>query len=134
MATGALKSIVKPIINNVSDFAKSFKDKFSIENGEYKDQLGFHNYLTSNLPNWTRSIYKNKFYHSGDIGDIIYSLPTIRHLGGGCLILSPDYDGMKIRDPMNYYKATQLKEILSNLDFIVKVDYCHIKPKDITMI
>ena len=31
MATGALKSIVKPIINNVSDFAKSFKDKFSID-------------------------------------------------------------------------------------------------------
>ena len=31
MATGALKQIVKPIINNVSDFAKSFKDKFSID-------------------------------------------------------------------------------------------------------
>ena len=31
MATGALTQIVKPIINNVSDFAKSFKDKFSID-------------------------------------------------------------------------------------------------------
>ena len=31
MASGALTQIVKPIINNVSDFAKSFKDKFSID-------------------------------------------------------------------------------------------------------
>jgi len=31
MATGALNKVVKPIINNVSDFAKSFKDKFSID-------------------------------------------------------------------------------------------------------
>jgi hypothetical protein len=31
MATGALKQIAKPIINNVVDFAKSFKDKFNID-------------------------------------------------------------------------------------------------------
>ena len=27
------------------------------------------------------------FLHSGDLGDIIYSLPTIRKLGGGILYL-----------------------------------------------
>ncbi len=27
------------------------------------------------------------FYHSGDLGDIIYSLPTIKELGGGTLHL-----------------------------------------------
>jgi hypothetical protein len=31
----------------------------------------------------------NRFVHGGDMGDIIYSLPTIRDLGGGELILSP---------------------------------------------
>ncbi|MEY4573287.1 MAG: hypothetical protein RLZ10_2571 [Bacteroidota bacterium] len=30
------------------------------------------------------------FKHSGDLGDIIYSLPTIRGLGGGILYLDPD--------------------------------------------
>lgn len=32
----------------------------------------------------------NSFKHSGDMGDIIYSLPTIRALGGGVLYLDPD--------------------------------------------
>lgn len=31
----------------------------------------------------------NTFKHSGDLGDIIYSLPTIRALGGGILFLDP---------------------------------------------
>ena len=31
----------------------------------------------------------NTFKHSGDLGDIIYSLPTIRALGGGILYLDP---------------------------------------------
>jgi hypothetical protein len=32
----------------------------------------------------------NTFKHSGDLGDIIYSLPTIRALGGGILYLDPE--------------------------------------------
>lgn len=32
----------------------------------------------------------NTFKHSGDLGDIIFSLPTIRALGGGVLYLDPD--------------------------------------------
>jgi hypothetical protein len=31
----------------------------------------------------------NTFKHSGDLGDIIYSLPTVRALGGGILYLDP---------------------------------------------
>lgn len=31
------------------------------------------------------------FYHSGDLGDIIYSLPTIKALGGGNLYLGPNH-------------------------------------------
>jgi hypothetical protein len=30
-----------------------------------------------------------RFKHSGDLGDIIFSLPTIRALGGGTLYLDP---------------------------------------------
>ena len=32
----------------------------------------------------------NTFKHSGDIGDIIFSLPTIKALGGGKLYLDPE--------------------------------------------
>jgi hypothetical protein len=32
----------------------------------------------------------NTFKHSGDLGDIIYSLPTVRALGGGILYLDPN--------------------------------------------
>lgn len=35
----------------------------------------------------------NVFKHSGDLGDIIYSLPTIRALGGGILYLDPKGGG-----------------------------------------
>lgn len=31
----------------------------------------------------------SNFFHSGDLGDIIYSLPTIKELGGGNLYLGP---------------------------------------------
>jgi len=37
------------------------------------------------------------FKHSGDLGDLWYSLPVIRYLGGGSLYLNPD--GLKTRKP-----------------------------------
>ena len=30
------------------------------------------------------------FKHSGDMGDIVFSIPTVRALGGGVLYLDPD--------------------------------------------
>lgn len=110
---------------------KKIRDRFSVENGIYSNQFGFHNYLTQNLPDWVRCYFKNKFYHSGDLGDIIYSLPTIKKLGGGCLVLSPDYSGMKVRCTMTYEKAMNIKELLSETDFITQVTYHHVKPIDI---
>lgn len=35
------------------------------------------------------ALRQRTFYHSGDIGDVIYALPTIRALGGGILYLGP---------------------------------------------
>jgi hypothetical protein len=49
--------------------------------------FGFHSWLTQ-LP---ALMDKPKiFHHSGDAGDIIYSLPVIKALGGGVLFISPD--------------------------------------------
>jgi hypothetical protein len=56
------------------------------------------------------------FKHSGDIGDIIYSLPTIKGLGGGTLYLNPK----------GYTKFTKesldlLKPLLESQEYIDKV-------------
>ena len=127
------------IEENIEEFKKreivfapnNIKNKFSVESGIYTDQFGFHCFTTQNLPNYCRYHYKNKFHHSGDLGDIIYSLPIIKELGGGCLILTADYDKMEIRDPMTEEKALMLKELLSDQDYITYVGHAPKKPSDI---
>lgn len=53
----------------------------------WNGQFGFHSWL-SPLP---ETIDKPMiFHHSGDAGDVIYSLPIMKSLGGGVLFLSPD--------------------------------------------
>jgi C-terminal processing protease CtpA/Prc len=75
------------------------------------------------VPEFTRHIYKNKFYHSGDLGDLMYSLSTIKALGGGTLVLSQDYNGMEIREPMTATKIEQVKKLLQTQDYIVSVEH-----------
>lgn len=129
---GKIEELSSELIKRGIKFApKEIRDKFSVENGVYTNQFGFHNYLTQNLPDWVRGYFKNKFYHSGDLGDVIYSLPTIKKLGGGCLVLSPDYKGMEVRCAMTYEKAMHIRELLSETDFITQVNYHHLKPVDI---
>jgi hypothetical protein len=83
------------------------------------------------VPEFTRHIYKNKFYHSGDLGDLMYSLSTIKALGGGTLVLSQDYNGMEIREPMTATKIEQVKKLLQTQDYIVSVEHAPTKPADI---
>lgn len=33
---------------------------------------------------------RNVFYHSGDFGDIIYAMPTVKAMGGGNLVIGPE--------------------------------------------
>lgn len=54
---------------------------YSIDN-----TFGFHSWLTP-LPDIDRPLI---FHHSGDMGDVIYSLATMKALGGGVLFVSPD--------------------------------------------
>lgn len=53
----------------------------------YKDSFGFHSWL-SVLPKEMEK--PNIFTHAGDSGDTIYSLATMKALGGGVMFLSPD--------------------------------------------
>ncbi len=56
------------------------------------------------------------FTHSGDIGDIIYSLPTIRACGGGDLILY-NHPG-KTAHGMSKQKVERIKPLLELQDYI----------------
>ena len=56
------------------------------------------------------------FKHSGDLGDVIFSLPTIRALGGGILVLDPEGG---LSNPMIKWKgrvATKMNAVA--VDFI----------------
>lgn len=53
---------------------------------KWEGQFGFHSFL-SVLPSDKKPC--KVFHHSGDAGDVIYSLPVMALLGGGALFLSP---------------------------------------------
>lgn len=59
------------------------------------------------------------FTHSGDIGDIIYSLPTIRACGGGSLTIF-DYPG-RTAHGMNSTKFERIKTLLDKQDYLYEV-------------
>lgn len=63
----------------------------------------------------------NWFSHSGDLGDIIYSLPTIRAKGGGKLILF-HYPG-RTSHGMNEDKVNRLRPLLEMQDYIHGVEW-----------
>lgn len=59
------------------------------------------------------------FGHSGDVGDIIYSLPTIRACGGGSLTLF-NYPG-RTAHGMSKQKADRIRPLLESQDYISEV-------------
>lgn len=66
----------------------------------------------------------NIFTHSGDIGDIVYSLPTIRAKGGGKLILF-DSPG-KTAHGMTKEKVERLRPLLEFQDYIYSLEWSDI--------
>lgn len=61
------------------------------------------------------------FKHSGDLGDILFSLPTIKALGGGSLYLSQSETGFT-REPMTETRAGFLAPLLACQPFLSKVE------------
>ena len=75
---------------------------------------------------------RNSFHHSGDLGDIIYSLPTIRELGGGDLYLSPDNrTPMSTREKMNPSRCELMRDLLLLQPYIHSVQYTETMPPDV---
>lgn len=107
------------------------KDAFSIEQQQYSGQFGFHGYMTKGLPPVARQFYKNKFHHSGDLGDIIFSLPTMRALGGGILVVTNNIEYFIKRENFEAEILKQLRNFLRKQDYIVEVYLDHRIPYDI---
>lgn len=76
-------------------------------------------------------IKRNKvFFHSGDFGDIIYALPTIRALGGGKLIIGPS-TRWKTRLKMTQEHVEMLQPLLRLQPYIHGVEFWIDPPSDI---
>jgi hypothetical protein len=87
--------------------------EFSIEGGRYFGQFGFHSFLTRNLPDKTKPMI---FRHSGDAGDIIYGLATIKALGGGVLYISNGQ--WDVRQKQSIESVANLSGLLGNQNYI----------------
>jgi len=82
---------------------------------------------------YTITVPKKTFKHSGDLGDIIFSLPTIRELGGGILFLDPNGgeseplidwgDGRFTRTKLTKDSIDGIKPLLELQDYIEEVRY-----------
>lgn len=71
------------------------------------------------------------FYHSGDLGDIVFSLPTIRALGGGVLVLGPEMSTpIKARSPINAMGFHNLAPLIAQQSYITKVVFSELMPQD----
>lgn len=74
------------------------------------------------------------FTHAGDIGDLIYSLPTVKALGGGVFYICPEH-----RSPMGPHTHADLKYfenlrgLLEQQSYIKEVRYSDTWPKDVNV-
>ena len=88
-------------------------------------QFGFHSWLTP-LPD--RIDKPLIFHHTGDWGDVIYSLPVIKALGGGVLFLSDDNKfpfPRKSRERVTAEWVNNIKPLLEQQDYIWRASFTH---------
>jgi hypothetical protein len=72
------------------------------------------------------------FYHSGDFGDLIYALPTIKRLGGGKLYLGPEIRlsrQTRTRESMSPAKVDMIYDLLRCQDYIDDVIFAQNYPE-----
>lgn len=73
------------------------------------------------------------FYHSGDIGDIIYALHVVKEMGGGHVVLGPNMadvlGAVKPRTVFNHALFGLLDPLVKCQSFIKSVRYAESKPE-----
>jgi hypothetical protein len=94
----------------------------------WNGSFGFHSWLTP-LP---KEIEKPLiFHHTGDWGDVIYSLPVIKAMGGGVLFLSDDNKfpfPRKSRERVTAEWVNNIKPLLEQQDYIWRAQFTHGTP------
>jgi hypothetical protein len=81
----------------------------------------------------TRVTTLKTFYHSGDLGDVVYSLPAVRELGGGEFYLGPDNrSGGLTRTKMTEPNAKLVIPLLEAQPYIKSATYRATLPEDIS--
>lgn len=81
----------------------------------------------------------NTFYHSGDIGDVVFGLPAIRALGGGKLSLGHDLNKIRAmalpRPRAGILKDTYdfMEPLLSKLPYIHQLEYSPTSGEEYTL-
>ena len=92
---------------------------------QWSGQFGFHSWLTP-LP---RHIPRPRiFHHTGDWGDVIYSLPTVKALGGGVMFLSDDNKfpyPRRSRERVTADWVNNISPLLMEQPYIERVHYTH---------
>lgn len=94
----------------------------------WSGQFGFHSFLTK-LPD---KVYRpNIYHHTGDMGDVIYSLAAIKAIGPGVLWLSPENRYPYPRPthtPPSYEWADSIASLANLQDYVWKCQFTHIYP------
>lgn len=81
-------------------------------------------------PGLTIPLKRDKvFFHSGDFGDIIYCLPTIRALGGGRLVIGPA-NHWKTRLCMTQEHVEIMRPLLEIQPYLTGVEFSEKPPPD----
>jgi len=92
---------------------------FSVENGVYTGQFGFHSFITK-LP--THISRPKVFHHSGDYGDMIYGLAAIRAAGGGVLYVS-DKTQHELRQRQTQATFSNIESLLNVQEYIWRASW-----------
>lgn len=115
------------VANGFAQESRAYNAKANVWSGTptpWGGQFGFHSYLTR-LPHSDRP---RIFHHSGDLGDIIYALPTIAGLGGGMLYISPQVTPMRVRVAPTQVSIDSLATLLDYQPAIWSTVYTESRP------
>ena len=84
---------------------------------------------SSPLKSWRGKLSTNRFLHTGDMGDIIAALPSIRQLGGGELVITPMRHDNTARESMKGARFDFIKPLLEAQAYISSVRFEDDAPK-----
>lgn len=97
---------------------------FGAELEPYGKEFGFHSFITPLPDGVNRPLV---FNHSGDFGDIIYSLAGIKAVGGGVLILTPGHK-YPTRQLLDEKQFANIAPLLRIQDYVFQTVWYGAKP------